>query len=267
METAIQRHLQRFRKQRREFGLRYAAVAFLSLLSDRWLIRPLENFLLNIEGELGALGPVHRRYRGHSASENRELWEHYDWREDAEDWTPSPEWKGWVVDHLLRPTMSSGGVILEIGPGGGRWSKHLRDWADELLVLDVTERTLALCRERLGANGNVRFIRGHGSDVPGVADGSVDRVWSFDVFVHIAPLDVAGYLTEIARVLRPGGIAVIHHSGVSRARGHERGWRSPMTGKLFANLAQGRGLTVVRQLEEWPARRADLGDVITELTR
>jgi ubiquinone/menaquinone biosynthesis C-methylase UbiE len=264
---ALGRQLQRFRQDRRQFGVRYALAALLAMLNDRLVVRPVDNCLLNIEGERGVLGPVHRRYRGHSAYENRELWERYDWRDDAEDWTPSPEWKAWVVDHLLRPTMSPGGVILEIGPGGGRWSKHLREWADELLLVDVTERALALCRERLGANGHIGFIQSHGSDLPGVDDESVDRVWSFDVFVHIAPVDVAGYLAEIARVLRPGGVAMIHHSGVSRARGHERGWRSPMTGKLFANLARERGLTVVRQLEDWPERRADLGDVVTELAR
>jgi ubiquinone/menaquinone biosynthesis C-methylase UbiE len=263
----MQRHAQRFRNHRREFGLRYAVVAFLALLSQRWVVRPMENFLLNVEGEHGVLGPAHRGYLGHSASENRELWQQYDWREDAEDWTPSPGWKAWLVEQLLHPTMSAGGVILEIGPGGGRWSKHLRGWADELLLVDVTERTLELCRERLGADGSIRFIWSHGSDLPGVGDATVDRIWSFDVFVHIAPVDVAGYLTEIARVLRPGGIAVIHHSGASLARGHERGWRSPMTGKLFANLARERGLTVVRQMDDWPARRTELGDVITELAR
>ncbi len=267
LKSSIQRHVERFREDWHTFGLRYAVLACLAMVSDRWLVGPIENCRLNIEGERGVLGPAHRGYRGHSANENRELWDRYDWREDAEDWTPSPEWKTWVVEHLMCPTMSAGGVIVEIGPGGGRWSKHLRDWADQLLLVDVAERTLALCRERLGTDGNVTFIRNHGSDLPGISDSSVDRVWSFDVFVHVAPLNVAEYLEQIARVLRPGGVAVIHHSGVSRATRQERGWRSPMTGKLFANLALESGLTVVSQLEDWPERPADLGDVITELTR
>jgi hypothetical protein len=33
--------------------------------------------------------------------------------------------------------------------------------------------------------------------------------WSFDVFVHVAPADQAHYLGEIARVLRPDGVAAI----------------------------------------------------------
>ena len=100
--------------------------------------------------------------------------------------------------------------------------------------------------------------------MPGVPDASVDVVWSFDVFVHFAPLDTAGYMAEVARVLRPGGVATIHHSG-----GRNRsGWRAPMTARLFANLAVERGLEVERQFDSWEGGRFDVrpfGDVITRL--
>jgi SAM-dependent methyltransferase len=105
-----------------------------------------------------------------------------------------------------------------------------------------------------------------------VADASIDAVWSFDVFVHVAPLDQAGYLTEIARVLRPGGIAAIHHAD-GRNRGalpSRLGWRSPMSAGLFAALAEERGLAVRRQIRSWSEGRHDLSafaDVITVLER
>ena len=60
------------------------------------------------------------------------------------------------------------------------------------------------------------------------------------------PVDVAAYVGEIARVLRPGGRAVIHHS----ARHDRRGWRAPMSAALFARLARDRGLEVESQ-EPW----------------
>ena len=116
------------------------------------------------------------------------------------------------------------------------------------------------------------YVRSSGSDLPGVADASIDAVWSFDVFVHVAPLDQAGYLTEIARVLRPGGIAAIHHAdGRNRGDAPSReGWRAPMSATLFASLARDRGLQVEKQLREWSAGQHDLGafhDVITVLRR
>ena len=104
------------------------------------------------------------------------------------------------------------------------------------------------------------------------ADRSVDAVWSFDVFVHIAPGDQAGYLSEIARVLRPGGVAAIHHAD-GRNRGllaSRTGWRAPMTAALFAALARERGLEVARVIRSFgngPHALDAFGDAITVLHR
>lgn len=216
------------------------------------------------------LGPAHRAWRGNSAGQNRERWDGWDWSGLGEEWTASAEWKQGLIDDVLLPAIPAGGTVLEIGPGGGRWSVVLAPRAEELIVVDVAPRVLEVCRERLGDPANVRYVRSGGSDLPGVADGSVDAVWSFDVFVHVAPLDQAGYLDAIARVLRPGGVAAIHHAD-GRNRGvlpSRAGWRSPMSAGLFAALAAGRGLVVERQVRSWSEGRHDLGayhDVITML--
>jgi ubiquinone/menaquinone biosynthesis C-methylase UbiE len=119
----------------------------------------------------------------------------------------------------------------------------------------------------------VEYVRSRGSDLAPVADGSIDAVWSFDVLVHVAPLDQASYLGEIARVLSPGGVAVLHHSD-GRNRGllpSRQGWRAPMSRELFGALARDRGLRVERQLDSWGERdRYDLGafaDAITVCRR
>ena len=49
------------------------------------------------------------------------------------------------------------------------------------------------------------FRLGNGSDLAGVASGSIDAVWSFDVFVHVNRAEFKAYAAEIARVLRQGG--------------------------------------------------------------
>lgn len=72
--------------------------------------------------------------------------------------------------------------------------------------------------------GKIEYVLSSGNDIPGVADASVDAVWSFDVFGHIAPGDQAAYLSEVARVLTEGGVAIIHHSD-----GRNRGLQRPVT--------------------------------------
>ena len=134
-------------------------------------------------------------------------------------------------------------MVLEIGPGASRWSAALQPRARRLILVDVSERPLALCRERFAEARNVEYVLSAGSDLPGVADSSVDAIWSFDVFVHIAPLDQAAYLAELPGSW-PGGVAVIHHAD-GRNLGDlpsRSGWRSPMSRNLFATLAAQRGL-------------------------
>jgi ubiquinone/menaquinone biosynthesis C-methylase UbiE len=257
--------LPRARELARRLGPGYVAVSAARLAAVRAADR-LEQLLLAIEGRRGVLGPAHERHADHSAARNREVWSLYDWQTKGEEWSASPEWRLALVAEVLEPYIPEGGTILEIGPGAGRWSEVLRDRADKLIVVDVAERALELTAERLGGNGNVDYVRSPGSALPGVPDGSVDAVWSFDVFVHIAPRDVADYLTEIARVLRPGSTAVIHHSGAR----DPRFWRSPMSAALFAELATERDLEVRRQFSSWGDGRFTVsveGDTITVLER
>ncbi|MGI8803859.1 MAG: class I SAM-dependent methyltransferase [Solirubrobacteraceae bacterium] len=257
--------LQKVRRLAREFGPAYAALAvgreFAGLLPRR-----IEEALLDIEGRRGMLGPAHRRWTEHSVTANREIWSTWNWAEQGEEWSASPAWKASLIGSVLRPTMSDARTILEIGPGAGRWTEALHDTAAELILVDITDTTLELCRARLGDPPNVTYVRSDGTTLREVPAASVDGIWSFDAFVHIAPLDIAGYLGEMARVLRPGGVAVIHHTG----RREPRGWRSPMTPALFANLARASGLVVDRQFDAWADGRFSVGlhgDAITQLRR
>jgi ubiquinone/menaquinone biosynthesis C-methylase UbiE len=224
---------------------------------------------LEREQRRGVLGPAHRGWRGNSAMENREIWTDWDWRDRGEEWTASAEWKQSLIDDVLIARIPAGGVVLEIGPGAARWSAVLHPRARQLILVDVSPQPLALCRERFAAAKNVEYILSSGNDLPGVADSSVDAIWSFDVFVHVAPVDQAAYLAEAARVLLPGGVAVIHHAD-GRNLGDlpsRTGWRSPMSRHLFATLAAQQGLTVEDQIDSWGAgNRYDLRayhDVIT----
>jgi ubiquinone/menaquinone biosynthesis C-methylase UbiE len=234
--------------------------------------RGVRDLGLDLEQAIGVLGPAHRTWRGNSVADNYERWSRWDWSSLGEEWTASEEWKQGLVNEVLLAKMPSRGTVLEIGPGGGRWSVILAERADRLLLVDVSPRVLEVARGRLGDAPHVRYMCTAGTDFPDVEDTTVDAIWSFDVFVHVAPLEQARYLDEMARVLSPGGVALIHHAD-GRNRGllpSQAGWRSPMSARLFARLAQKRGFRVEEQLRSWSGGRHDLsayGDVISVLRR
>jgi SAM-dependent methyltransferase len=245
---------------------RLGGAARRAALRARWA---LEDRRLTAEQRRGVLGPAHLGWRGNSAGENRLRWDGWDWSSRGEEWNASAEWKDALIDDVLDRWIPRGGAVLEVGPGGGRWSEPLLERASRLILVDVSERPLELCRERFAGAGNVEFVLSTGADLPGVADGSVDAVWSFDVFVHVAPVDQARYLAEIARVLVAGGVAVIHHAD-GRNRGlapSRQGWRSPMSRGLFASLAASCGLVVETQIDSWgPDGRYDLSGYADAIT-
>jgi SAM-dependent methyltransferase len=252
------------------------AIRRLGSRARRGLVRlghGVEDARLGAEQRRLELGPAHRAWRGNSAAVNRDRWSAWDWSRAGEEWTASPEWKAALIADVLERLLPARGVLLEIGPGAGRWSRALLPRATRLILVDVSERPLELCRQAFAGEARVDYVLSTGCDLPGVATASVGAVWSFDVFVHVAPVDQAGYLREIGRVLEPGGLAVIHHAD-GRNRGvlaSRHGWRAPMSRGLFAALAGQAGLAVERQFDSWgPAGEFDLGayaDAITVLRR
>jgi hypothetical protein len=92
------------------------------------------------------LGRAHRHWRG--LTDHRRYWSAYDWSELGEEWNASPEWKRALIEDVLAWWIIEGVAVLEIGPGAGRWSEVLSERASTLVLADVSERPLELCRER-----------------------------------------------------------------------------------------------------------------------
>ncbi|MDQ3381301.1 MAG: class I SAM-dependent methyltransferase [Actinomycetota bacterium] len=88
--------------------------------------------------------------------------------------------------------------VLEVGPGPGELSERMAtELGAEVVAIDVSERMVELCR--------ARAVDARLGDVQALAfeDASFDLVVAAWVLFHPEDLDRA--LSEIARVLRPGG--------------------------------------------------------------
>jgi ubiquinone/menaquinone biosynthesis C-methylase UbiE len=207
---------------------------------------------------------------------NRALWGWHDWSDDGNEWSNKGivGWKSSLVEKVLKPFVADADAVLEIGPGAGRWTEHIVKLARRTVLVDVTPECIQMCRARFGASGDVQFLINDGRSLTGVASGSINRIWSFDVFVHILAADVEAYVAEFQRVLAPGGEAMIHHA--KRGTTAASSWRSDLTADEMRRIVESHGLEIVRQFESWggeherlwPERgREDNLDVISHIRK
>jgi ubiquinone/menaquinone biosynthesis C-methylase UbiE len=234
--------------------LKRGGVVYTSLYAARWVVgrflANLDRRLVGVEQKRNLVEPWCISASRWTAAENKQLWDTHDWSRRGEEWTKSAEWKDAVINRFLYPYMPEHGTLLEIGPGGGRWTEFLQGRADRLIVVDVSEKALQVCRERFSGCMNIEFQLGNGRTLD-VQDTMIDGAWSYDVFVHITPLDVKNYFREFRRILKPGAHAVIHHPGAPLSGGRERvGWRSDLTNKMVLTFAEENGLLLVAQTNE-----------------
>ncbi len=112
------------------------------------------------------------------------------------------------------------GTALEIGCGIGRMTAALADRFGSVIGLDVSREMLRGAEQALVGRDNITLIHGNGRDLSGVADASVDVVFSYIVLQHVPTADgQLSYLREVRRVLRPGGVAGLQiRSNSAKAR-------------------------------------------------
>jgi SAM-dependent methyltransferase len=114
-----------------------------------------------------------------------------------------------VVDRLVRPHLSAGSPVLEIGCGAGNLLLQVTASGCYPVALDVAMASLVFVRSRLeravsgpGAPRGFGCAQGVGEMLP-FADGCFDCVLLSEVIEHLEAPDRT--IQEAVRVLRPGG--------------------------------------------------------------
>jgi SAM-dependent methyltransferase len=127
---------------------------------------------------------------------------------------------------LRRHGLVEDGSLLDIGSGYGRLALGLitTDFAGNYHGIEILKKQVTWCQNVLSPYAGDRFRFSHldvrnGRYNPGgkvrpqrvrfpAENDSCDNVALFSVFTHMYEADIARYLREIRRVLKPGGIAV-----------------------------------------------------------
>jgi ubiquinone/menaquinone biosynthesis C-methylase UbiE len=146
-------------------------------------------------------------------------------------------------------------TVLDLACGHGRNSDYLRKLTKDLHLVDINQSCIDACRERFGETKDGTRFHYHvtdGNHVSMVAADSLSLVYTWDSMVHFDKLIVRDYVTDIARVLKPGGSAFLHHSNYGEkspdsnwATNH--GTRSDMSARLMQDYALAVGLQVNSQ--------------------
>ncbi|MEO5625136.1 MAG: class I SAM-dependent methyltransferase [Dokdonella sp.] len=129
-------------------------------------------------------------------------------------------------------------LALDFGCGAGRLSRALAEYFTQVIGVDVSSSMIAIARELNADIANIEFRENASSRIDGIADASVDFVFSHIVLQHIPQALALGYVAEFFRVLAPGGIAVFQF-----VNGPDRSLR----GRFFERVSN-RWLNVLRRI-------------------
>ncbi|MCR4316541.1 MAG: class I SAM-dependent methyltransferase [Planctomycetes bacterium] len=114
-----------------------------------------------------------------------------------------------VFDERFIPPTENRGLVLDLGCGPGMWSVELqiRGGANKLVSADLTEKAVELCAKRLQIYGLEPFTEIQNAESLTFETGKFDHVNCQGV-IHHTP-NTENCVSEIARVLKPGGTACI----------------------------------------------------------
>ena len=185
--------------------------------------------------------------------QNRRVREFYEgvWQGLPED--PEP-WAWRRRRALLLRDLEPGERVLDLGCGAGRFVAALRDAGADPVGVELAEAALQRARRNV-PGADLRRVTADGS-LP-LGHGEVDLVWCSEVLEHVP--DTIALLTEVRRVLRPGGrllVTVPDHGRVKRlliALGHHDAHYDPLgqhvrfyTRRSLARALHATGFTGVR---------------------
>ena len=105
---------------------------------------------------------------------------------------------------FLLKHVHAGERLLDVGCGEGRFAAAVLDVGAQVVGIDVAEEPLRRAREER-PELDLRVVPAEGSWP--LQDASFDAVWAGETIEHVA--DTAGWLSEIRRVLRPGGLLLL----------------------------------------------------------
>ena len=113
-------------------------------------------------------------------------------------------------------------TVLELGCGAGRIARELAGDCARYIGVDISPNMVRVARARLADHANVRLEILERTSLEMIDTASVDKAFTVAVLCHMDKEDLLLYLREIARALRPGGLAYLETWNLADPTGWKR---------------------------------------------
>jgi ubiquinone/menaquinone biosynthesis C-methylase UbiE len=121
----------------------------------------------------------------------------------------SDRWAGKARSQLVPWVLRNadlGDDVLEIGPGPGITTGIIRPRAPRMTLLEIDPWSVATLRERFGSDSDVTVVQGDATRMP-FEDDRFSSAICLTMLHHVPSVaEQDSLLSEVRRVLRPGGI-------------------------------------------------------------
>jgi len=124
-----------------------------------------------------------------------------------------------TLERFYLPHVTAGSVVLELGPGTGRYTRHIIGRCRHMILVDYSKVVCSFLQNYLAGKGSFETRHIDKPLLEGVADGTVDFAMANGVFEHLDPEESLWFLQEFFRTLRPGGTVVFNFVNLMVAGG------------------------------------------------
>ena len=128
-----------------------------------------------------------------------------------------------TLEQLVFPLLTPSSKICEIGPGTGRWSRHLaaRIPQGELHLVDPSPWMVRFLGQYFQSSTNVVAHLNDGQSLPFARERWLDVVFSANTFVELKLGVIWLYARDFSRALKPGGYGIVDYIDPTTPEGWE----------------------------------------------
>ncbi len=151
---------------------------------------------------------------------------------------------GWVkplpiLEEVVFPYLNkiSNPKILELGPGTGRWTRHILNFAkqkdcNEYLLVDHSEWMINFLKSYFKDENIIKFFRNDGKSLPD-RKNEFDLIFSQGLFIMLKPALLYLYSLEFSKILKPGGFLIFDYFNCENNEGWEYFIKESEKGNLW----------------------------------